>query len=252
MVVRMSWSAKQYVAFESERTRPVRDLLAAVPTTEVRRAVAEALGKLGPGSEAEASLLAALGGLLEDRTAGGQVAITAVCSVIELFWALANPGVQGGIIADRGDNLERLRRIFANLLETLPVEWRGADHRIIQNNRNGLMFANRSVIDLLAAANNPDLGASRALNMMHATECALWRSLAGVESLKASLARQNPHRLYLWESVANGFNWYYNFVQQAKRDRHIRFIFIGFWANPTYSIDKQDPDYKVYWDGRLS
>lgn len=180
-----------------------------------------------------------------------QVAITTVSSVIELFWALANPGVQGAIIADRGDNLERLRRIFANLLETLPMEWRAPEHRLITNNRNGIAFANRSVIDMLAAAANDDLGASRALNMMHATECSLWRSLAGVESLRASLARQNPHRLYIWESIANGFNWYYNFVQQAKRDRHMRFIFIGFWANPTYSIPKSDPDYKIYWDGHL-
>ena len=181
-----------------------------------------------------------------------QVAITTCCSVIELFWALANDGVQGAIIADRTDNLERLRRIFASLLETLPDEWRGAEHRLIQNNRNGMAFANRSVIDLMAAASNPDLGASRALNMMHATECAQWKSLAGVESLKASLARQNPHRLYIWESIANGFNWFYNHCQQAKADRHMRFIFIGFWANPTYSIPKSDPDYRIYWDGRLS
>lgn len=180
-----------------------------------------------------------------------QVAITTVSSVIELFWALTNPGVQGAIIADRGDNLERLRRIFANLLETLPPDWRAPEHRLIVNNRNGIAFANRSVIDMLAAAANDDLGASRALNMMHATECSLWRSLAGVESLRASLARQNPHRLYIWESIANGFNWYYNFVQQAKRDRHMKFIFIGFWANPTYSIAKTDPDYKTYWDGSL-
>jgi len=181
-----------------------------------------------------------------------QVAITTVCSVVELFWALANPGVQGAIIADRTDNLERLRRIFASLLETLPPEWRSPEHRLIQNNRTGMAFANRSVIDLMAAGSNPDLGASRALNMMHATECAQWKSLAGVESLKASLARQNPTRLYIWESIANGFNWWYNFCQQAKADRHMRFIFIGFWANPTYSIPKSDPDYKIYWDGRLS
>jgi len=180
-----------------------------------------------------------------------QVAITTVCSVIELFWALANPGVQGAIIADRTDNLERLRRIFGALLETLPREWRSPEHRLLVNNRNGMAFANRSVIDLLAAGSNPDLGASRALNMAHMTECSLWKSLAGVESLKASLARQNPNRLYIWESVANGFNWFYNHCQQAKTDRHMRFIFVGFWSNPTYTLPKSDPDYKIYWDGHL-
>lgn len=181
-----------------------------------------------------------------------QVAITTTCSVVELFWALTNPGVQGAIIADRTDNLERLRRIFANLLETLPPEWRAPEHRLITNNRNGMVFANRSVIDLLAAANNPDLGASRAINMGHFTECALWRSMAGVESLRASLARENPNRLYIFESTANGFNWYYEYCQQAKVDRRMKFLFIGFWAQPTYSIPKNDPDYKVYWDGSLT
>jgi hypothetical protein len=180
-----------------------------------------------------------------------QVAITTVCSVIELFWALANPGVQGAIIADRTDNLERLRRIFAALLETLPPAWRSPEHRLLVNNRNGMAFANRSVIDLLAAASNPDLGASRALNMAHMTECSLWKSLAGVESLKASLARLNPNRLYIWESVANGFNWFYNHCQQAKKDRHMRFIFVGFWSNPTYTLPKSDPDFKIFWDGHL-
>ncbi len=41
----MSWSAKQHVAFEDERTRPVRDLLSALPDIRVRSVVDEGFSR---------------------------------------------------------------------------------------------------------------------------------------------------------------------------------------------------------------
>jgi trans-aconitate 2-methyltransferase len=91
----VAWSARQYVAFEDERTRPVRDLLAAVPAIEARTAID--IG-CGPGNSTE---------LLAARFAGA--AVTGLDSSSDMIAAARTrlPGLRFAI-----DDIERW--LYAN------------------------------------------------------------------------------------------------------------------------------------------
>jgi trans-aconitate 2-methyltransferase len=71
----MSWSAHQYVAFEDERTRPVRDLVAAIPNEIARSAVD--IG-CGPGNSTEV-LLARYAGASVTGLDSSQDMVDAAC-----------------------------------------------------------------------------------------------------------------------------------------------------------------------------
>ena len=68
----MNWSAKQYSAFENERTRPVRDLVAALPNERVARAV-----DLGCGPQLHRGAGRALSGCRDQRHGQSQDMIDA-------------------------------------------------------------------------------------------------------------------------------------------------------------------------------
>ena len=71
-------------------------------------------------------------------------------------------------------------------------------------------------------------------------------------SLLASLAENNPKRLFVFESTARGFNMFHDMYVTAKRARTQRAIFCGWWRNEFYSADPNSNIYKVYWDGKLT
>ena len=80
---------------------------------------------------------------------------------------------------------------------------------------------------------------------MHGTETASWGNEEGLASLIASLAENNPERLYMFESTAQGFNMFHDMYVTAKRAKTQRAIFCGWWRNQFYSIPAESDIYKA-------
>jgi trans-aconitate 2-methyltransferase len=96
----MTWSAKQYSIFENERTRPVRDLVAAIPLQNARTAVD--LG-CGPGNSTEVLAQRFPGATVTGMDSAGDMVATAKKRLPELDFEQSdiqtwNPAAQFDVI----------------------------------------------------------------------------------------------------------------------------------------------------------
>lgn len=180
-----------------------------------------------------------------------QVGISTISLAIDLFWLIYFDGMQAALVADREDNKEKFRAILKQFLATLAPEWPAT---VTAHNKSLMSLGNGSILDYLTAGaqRSADLGTSRALTMVHATEVAKWAGAGGVGSLLAAMAERNPRRLAVWESTANGFNHWADMWEAAKADPSAETIFLAWWMHDAYSIPRTDPRYRAYWDGSFS
>ena len=181
-----------------------------------------------------------------------QLGISTISLAIDLFWLHMFPGIQGALITDDESNRDKFRAIIDYYLKSLPKSLRVG---VRKHNRNMLVLKNGSMLDYLVAGkrgNNKTLGQSRALNFVHGTEVGSWGSEEGFNSLISSLAEKHPHRLYIFESTAHGYNLFNTIWNQAKDDEiRKKAFFIGWWAHNGYRFEKNTPEFKQYWTGEL-
>lgn len=175
-----------------------------------------------------------------------QLGISTVLLPLDIFWLYTNPGLQGALIADSGDNKETFRETVTQMLESLPKAWRVP---IKSHNRNALVLANGSRLQYMSAGRgrNSSLGRSRALNFLHCTECSSWGDQKGLDSLRAALAQEHPNRLYLFESTALGQNLWYDMCTEAEDDPEQEFFFIGWWMKDTYRLKEGTEAFEHWW-----
>jgi hypothetical protein len=179
-----------------------------------------------------------------------QLGISTISLAMDLYWAGKYKGINGALIVHDEPSRDQFRTTLEMYYESLPRELKWP---IIQHNRNQLVFKNKSRFQYKVAGTTAKgkgtLGRSSALSFCHATECAFYGDPSGIDSLIATFAQENPHRLFHWESTANGFNHFYDMWMSSKDAVSKRAIFIGFWANELYRAKRGGDVWKAYWGG---
>lgn len=175
-----------------------------------------------------------------------QLGCSTVMYLLDIFWLSMYPGLQGALIMDTSDNKEIARQTLTQILEDLPDGYRVP---IKKHNRVALILANGSRLQYMSAGikKNASLARSRGLNFVHASETSHWGDEDGVESLVRSLAEENPNRLYVFESTANGFNLFQRMYARAKSNPAQKAFFIGWWAKESYRFKRGSREFERWW-----
>lgn len=189
--------------------------------------------------------------ILKPRQVGASTALM----IFTLFWLLKHKGLQGALITEKDKTTHYLRGSLAKIHESLPTPF---VYPTSANNRYGIQWANgsRLVYETAGQRKNTGLGKGRGLAYLHATEVSEWGDPDGVDSLRAALSQRHPAACYVWESTAQGFNFFWEMWQDFERGESLRAIFVPWWRHELYQLEPERDAmqrrlFEVYWDGQL-
>lgn len=184
-----------------------------------------------------------------------QLGISTVLLALDNWWLSYFPGTQGAIIVNSDDNRSYFRSVRQLMQDTVPPKFR---IRQIRDNNYFLLLANKSRASYLVAGmkkkkdKKTSLGRAKGLNYLHGTEISDWADEDSLKSLMSSLAEIYENRFYIFESTAQGFDLWFDMWETAKRAHTQRAIFIGWWRNENYAIQRNDKRFSLYWDDLLT
>lgn len=185
-----------------------------------------------------------------------QIGISTLSLAYDLYWINKYTGLSAALVTHEEGARDQFRTTLALYRSGLGEQWQ---REVLDDNRNQLVLENGSRLSFRVAgttkrAGGSRLGRSGALALCHATECAFYGDAQNIDSLRSSFAESNPIRFYHWESTANGFNFFKDMWDEAKKAQTQRAIFVGWWANELYRVDRRSDLFRVYWGtkGRLT
>ncbi len=164
---------------------------------------------------------------------GRQQGFTSLITAYQLASILLSRNFEGMTVADDSRNAET---IFENkakfMLKNLPEILHPREK---YNNRRELRFAGLNSGWTVETAGR-QMGRSRTVNFLHASECAFWR--CGIAPVQAALGEAlTPDCIKIYESTANGYNDYYEFWNN---ESHVT-LFYPWWKSKEYRQKFENP-----------
>lgn len=180
-----------------------------------------------------------------------QIGCSTVLLLFDLFWTFLNAGLQALVAADSDENREYFRSLLRENYDRLPKKMRP---KFKVWNRYGAEFVNGSRMMFQSAGTKEkktgatsQLGRSRGMSYVHATEIGTWGGVEALAALNAALSETNPARLYIFEGTANGFNHFYDMWQEAQAGVSHFPIFVTWWHHELYRVERDTSIFATYW-----
>lgn len=179
-------------------------------------------------------------------TKGRQYGVTTIMIPIDVLWCLIHPGIDGAIIANTPKVAALCRSMVQDVCSRLPENLKVP---IVQDSRDLIRWKHDSTLHIFSAGTTErktDLAKGHGLSFVHGTEVGEWGSEEALNSLIASLAQQNPNRLYVFESTGQGNNLFSRLWRRSLDHPARKCIFIPWWTHDKYKLDRRTKLYEHY------
>ncbi len=157
---------------------------------------------------------------------GRQQGFTTLITAYQLASAILSQNFEGLTVADTAENVATIFEAKAKFpYGMLPKNVKPTEKF---NNRRELRFDRLNSSWAVQVASN-QMGRSRTINFLHASECAFWQ--CGIAATQASLGEAlTADCIRIYESTANGFN---DYREMWESGRHTT-LFYEWWRTPEY------------------
>ena len=171
--------------------------------------------------------------VLKARQLGG----TTICIALNLFSAFIFPDLKGIIVGADYDQIKipvlKMREMYQSIPRPLRL-------KKVNDSREMIKFSNGNYFVYFYPARKTSkigqMGRGGSFNYAHFTEVAFMANERDIEVIESSLSNHYPYRKYIYESTANGYNFWFDRWEANKENPTSRNIFVGWWGREDYVL----------------